>query len=1142
MKPLRLELHAFGPFADTEVLDFTTLPTDRPFVISGPTGAGKTSLFDAMVFALYGRLPGRRNQSGSAAVRSDFADAAEVCSVSLEFEAHGHIWRITRFPAQERRSLRGDNSVKVPAKVILEQHSGGSWVPQGGGISEVDQRCIELVGLTLEQFQRVVLLPQGEFAKVLDANTTERESLLRTLFGSSVFAEAIEKVGVQRRELESALGEADQRSSGRDSAVEATLGRAAVELGVEVPEGPPGDPEEKPARCDPGRLRGILSELSGAPLEGLTSDAAAADESARSALSAKQEAERLNAEVARRDRLGEELRLLDERSSEIEQQRGAVAAAIAAEPVLGAVGRRDRWTHELDDATRSAEAAWLRVHGSIGGLDLPVSGEPTIETAEDLIRRLHELDADLQLAKADLDRAQGHRTAASEQEREIDRLKGCIQTRAVELKELREQLDATESLRCRIRPTADDVLPRRRAVDEATAVHGAVGRRDELRGRFEEIQRELKRAEAALQAKAQRQDEVLKAIEPARERAVAVESRRTALTESERLLEVAQRLQDLDGKLAEVGDRLLDAEASRKESLTSFVASMAPRLAASLEDGCPCPVCGSPEHPGPAIPSDGEGATVEVIEAAQERSAELSRELGALHGERVELLEALGRSGGSDLPGMRADVERCRLLLSDARDAEQEVSAHESDLRGLRVEQEALQGELDRFGEQATEVTVEIAKVEGELGSNRELALEEAWERLEHARQSLAGADQAARDLADLDGRHEHLEHALKEGDAANEADEAELRRCCDRHRDAVESAETAEADAGKRCPGGAPAEELEVVVGAIKAVSMAQEATRVVGQVRRRCEEATAELDERLAASSFHDEAAAGAAALDVEIRDRMASEVLTWTESRGELTTALGILGEMDLPDSPSDLTALALEAETTAEHAKGLQGRLSAAQAHLSSAAEELRELESERAFHEPDRLRLETLGRVHDVLSGRNGEQRVTLETWVLRRHLAEVVHAANVHLQRMSHGRYNLELDSAHVRGHSRAGLDLVVGDSFSGRCRRTTSLSGGETFQASLSLALGLADVLTSAHAGRRVDALFIDEGFGSLDQDSVEMAISVLDGLRSRGSMVGVITHVEAMKEALEVAVEVTARGDLRGSTIRQGVLPGVA
>ena len=155
--------------------------------------------------------------------------------------------------------------------------------------------------------------------------------------------------------------------------------------------------------------------------------------------------------------------------------------------------------------------------------------------------------------------------------------------------------------------------------------------------------------------------------------------------------------------------------------------------------------------------------------------------------------------------------------------------------------------------------------------------------------------------------------------------------------------------------------------------------------------------------------------------------------------------------------------------------------------------------------------------------------------MLRSHLVEVVVAANEHLRRLSHGRFQLELGSGHVRGQAKTGLDLVVMDAFSGRSRRTTSLSGGETFQASMSLALGLADVLTASQGGRRIDALFIDEGFGSLDADAVEQAISLLDGLRSRGLMVGVITHLEPLKEALEVALEVEAHRQRRGSTIRQ-------
>jgi exonuclease SbcC len=160
--------------------------------------------------------------------------------------------------------------------------------------------------------------------------------------------------------------------------------------------------------------------------------------------------------------------------------------------------------------------------------------------------------------------------------------------------------------------------------------------------------------------------------------------------------------------------------------------------------------------------------------------------------------------------------------------------------------------------------------------------------------------------------------------------------------------------------------------------------------------------------------------------------------------------------------------------------------------------------------------------------------VGLEDWVLRTYLDEVVVAANAHLAEMSNGRYELEVDPDRARGPGRAGLELAVLDAWTGQSRPTASLSGGETFLASLALALGLADVATGANAGLRLDALFVDEGFGSLDEDTLDLAIDVLDRLRRRGAMVGVITHVEAMKDALPVAIEVTPRGDRGGSTVK--------
>ncbi|MGB2744132.1 MAG: SMC family ATPase, partial [Candidatus Microthrix parvicella] len=190
MKPNQLVIEAFGPYATRAEVDFDALADTRLFVVSGPTGAGKTSIFDAMCWALYGELPGNRLREGK--VRSDAADPGQLTSVSLTFTVDDTVYRVVRQPEQERPKLRGTGSTTEKQSVELHRRAAGAWEPMAHRWAETNRICADLVGLTPAQFQQVVLLPQGRFQEVLHASSDERTKLLRTLFDTAGFERAQE--------------------------------------------------------------------------------------------------------------------------------------------------------------------------------------------------------------------------------------------------------------------------------------------------------------------------------------------------------------------------------------------------------------------------------------------------------------------------------------------------------------------------------------------------------------------------------------------------------------------------------------------------------------------------------------------------------------------------------------------------------------------------------------------------------------------------------------------------------------------------------------------------------------------------------------------------------------------------------------
>ena len=501
------------------------------------------------------------------------------------------------------------------------------------------------------------------------------------------------------------------------------------------------------------------------------------------------------------------------------------------------------------------------------------------------------------------------------------------------------------------------------------------------------------------------------------------------------------------------------AEARLAEVLAAFVAGAAPRLAAALQPGEPCAVCGSPQHPAPAAPDVDARVDVAALEAAQRTTAEASSARASAERVVSELSAALGEDATRSV----AELEGAHEVL----DAEERTAARAAnDL--LEVDRSLRRGSARR-----DELVARSVEVTGVLAT------------------ATAAVEVAVVAV-------EHLEAELGDTDA-----EALGRRCAD---------------------------------------------LRVAAESIARCRTAAAA---RVAAEGAHAQAAAGlTAALDPSGFDDVATARGAWVagpELAGvercvaehdagaqQVEGALAALADAGLPDARPDAGGLAAHAadlrgraDAVATRVERLLERAEQGQAALAAA----RDIDDASTGLREIRDRSE---RVASLCDGQ-GPLRIGLETWVLAGELDRVTAAANVHLARLTTDRYSLErTDDAGHRGRQ-AGLDLTVLDSHTGRVRAPATLSGGEQFQASLALALGLADVVSlgGVGSGRRFEALFVDEGFGSLDADALDQAVDALHQIRASGRMVGVITHVEAMKQQLPVGLAVRRRPDGHGSTL---------
>lgn len=1175
MKPILLRMEAFGPYGTVAEVDFGPLADVGLFVVSGPTGAGKSTIFDGICFGLYGSLSGARQ--GHVDVRSHYADPAADCVVEFVFDVQGQRWRVTRHPAQIRQKRRGRGMTERPAEATLERLQNGEWEPASAKVRDVNERCRELVGLSLDQFERVVLLPQGKFAEVLNARTSERSELLRTLFGSEVFDRAADVLAERARDGERALVGADERRSAFHQRAADALDRVDLELATlpdhdVAPRGHTSAASTAEGSLPAAQLSlldassEILQISNEEPVAGeqtllerldrLVSGPVAAVERSVKAL-------RENAERARTDlqRAEGQKRAIDQRTSarrrlaELEGDRNKmdrlaeeVAIGRDLSGLLAAVGRRSERLVDLGRLTSSLGDTWSVVVDlvpvALGGSRLDTIfcevefPAPSGESVSELLDRVAARSAVVDAVVADVAHTSQQQVDHEMLSAQIEHLDRVIADAAVSTSLLvsehaalgveRSALEVIargrERLELQVETSADRMAIRR----QFDAVSGRVAALQERRSQLEAEAVAVREAGAETAAEMAMLDEHL-GQHAALEAQVADARHRV-----ERRTAIVAAVAELD-RASLVSKQAQDRS---DEVFADFLDDTAPRLAADLQDEAPCPVCGSCDHPAPAHARESAAdrpvvdlAAVELTAAAAESArAELSScqaRVARLVGDAPELadveLVVLEASHGEAVARLHA-VERATV----SRDA-LATRAEELDKRLVSIAASMASIDVD-----LSETTNQRSGLVGQLGSvaatpieqlesdHRELEVQ--YEAVVHAEER---SKSVARRQAEIDRSVTDLEREASARSVERATSTERLGQLAVSIRRSVEHRSTT------LC-----GNDLDDVVGALdrlkSSLSEWQDTALELVACRASSEAAATAVTELIRSAGFDDERDAVAASLAADELDRAGAAHAQWVQDMTTTAAELGLLEGQGLPDDIPNLDELRIRAVETEDLHRSLAASEALIGQAIHSASVDLDEVAGIDSLHAERRAELDVVRRVASVVRG-NNSKRLSLENWVLSVYLHDVVEHANVHLHTMSNGRYRLLVQDAPSNQVGQHGLDLVVDDAHTGRVRSSMSLSGGETFQASLALALGLADVVMMGRSGLHLDALFVDEGFGSLDADAIDQAITVLDGLRTRGSMVGVITHVEALKNALPVAIEVRPRSDQRGSEIRQ-------
>ena len=919
MRPLKLKMVGFGPYAGVQELDFDRLGSSGLYLITGDTGAGKTTIFDAITFALFGEASG--NNRNPSMLRSKYAKEDMPTRVELTFAYGGKVYTVTRNPTYERAKTKGTGTTTESAGAELTYPDGRQITKRG----EVDAAIREIIGLTREQFSQIAMISQGDFRKLLQADTKERQEIFRDIFKTDLYV-------MLQNQLKEKAGEVKgQRDQASQSIRQYINGVTCDEDSVYALDAQKAKNGELPVTEVIELFRTLLEQ----------------DRQAELALEA-------------------ELAAVEKELEQITSQLTQAEAYEAAKTVL---------------AERVAEEAALSAQLEIAR-DALSAAQETVPEQEGMQSRITETE----LLLPSYDELEAYRAARAAAQAELTKAQTTQENAVKEKNDLTTEITG-------LRTEQKDLADVSAEKEKLAAQLQQLGDRQKQFVDFLSGMEGLAREQAEL---AKRQEDYLKAEE--------------ASSELLREYEVKER---------------------------AFLREQAGIMASSLTAGMACPVCGSIEHPHPAVLAEGAPTEADVKAAkaeydrAQDKTKKASNEAQKLKGTVGTTEEILAKEIDSLIPGIS--------LEDSTKAAEEQENLLAVQIEGLNVQIAALAKKMAR----REELDVLLPK--------KELLLRAAEETI-----TVKTAE-----IASLTAKAENSEaqiHALRNklafpDKAAAEAEISALRAESDKLRQNLQTAETAQ----NQCK-----ENLAGVRGTIEQLHKQLEGGVDIDTVQLRTKK---------------DEYAAQKTVV-------MAKQKIVHTR----------------------------ISANETA-----LQG--------VSAKAAEVERLDKKYVW----------MKALSDTANGSvSGKDRVMLETYIQTTYFERILARANIRLQKMSGGQYDLKRREKADNKQSLSGLELDIIDHINTTERSVNTLSGGEAFLASLALALGLSDEVQMS-TGIHLDTLFVDEGFGSLDSEALSKAYNTLAGLTEGNRLVGIISHVAELKEKIDkqIVVKKEKTGESRAEII---------
>ena len=907
MRPLKLTMSAFGPYAGRMELDFESLGQGGLYLITGDTGAGKTTIFDAISFALFGEASGGNREPGM--LRSKYADPATPTEVELVFRYAGKEYTITRNPEYMRPKGRGEGMTKQTANATL-------LCPDSAPITkpkEVNAAIREILGLDREQFAQVAMIAQGDFLKLLLAETKERQKIFRNIFHTGLYVELQDRLSKQANKVKYQWEDVDNSIRQYMEAILWEEGSEQAEKAVQAKQG------QLPVEEVVLLLNTLLE----------------ADQNLQTAL---------EAEAGENDSAMEE----------------TVALLTKAEAY-------EKTNNTLTLTNAEAEKTQIQLQQKQEALEVQQAQKPRQEQLSQEI-----LTIDLSLP--DYDRLMELQTALAASQAQKTRAEGEIAAACVRQEKLTAEISALK--------------------EEQKSLENCSAEKEKLLRQKQEQN--------------QKRDQLQTFI-----------SDFTLYETQKRKWETAR---DLYVAAAEKSSRLMQ---EYDEKNRAFLNEQAGILAVNLEEGIPCPVCGSVHHPAPAQMADC-AATEEDVKKARKAYEKAAKD--------AEKASAAAAKEKGKVTSQEEALQKQAENLLEIQDLEQaEVSAREQ-VQFLGTAIADLDGKIREIAK-----TQERKELLDSLIPQKEKALSQEEERISGAKALVASAAASAQSQTEQIGALQ--EKLTFEGKSAAMRYRTELEQERKNLQEALEAAQKAYTDCKE------------------KLVSLSASAQQLKQQLEQ-------------------------GKTVDLEAQRQHKTEL---TDRKMAIANAQKAVHNRLLSNG------------------KCLQ--------NIQKKSEELAALEEKQKW----------LRALSDTANGTiKGKEKIMLETYIQTTYFDRIIARANVRLMKMTGGQYDLKRRKTPDTMRGQTGLELDVIDHYNGTERSVKTLSGGESFKASLALALGLSDEIQMS-TGIQLDTLFVDEGFGSLDPESLNQAYNTLAGLTEGNRLVGIISHVAELKERIDKQILVT-------------------